>query len=133
MGRRHKAMFFCATGLAAALSAGCGGGGGTGSFIDQNGFQIGTPRGPAPTAEAERRAVEIVRAVVPRPGEPVPTQARYTFEGGYEAELRWRPGLNGSSGRITGPEKGLPAVFEIGLTGTTIQFTDFSLEFVPRE
>jgi len=132
MVRRYRAILLGVVGLAAALSAGCGGGDGTGSFIDQNGFQIGTPRGPAPTEAAKQRAREIVRAVVPAPGQPIPTQTRYTFEGGYEAELRWRSGLNGSSGRITGPEPGFPVIFEIGLTGTTVQFTDFSLEFVPR-
>lgn len=120
--------------LAALPLAGCGGGGGTGtpgSFIDINGFQIGTPRGPAPTEQTREAVRHILREIVP-PGSTPPVQTTYTFEGGYTATLVWKPGVAGSSGRIDGPTPGLPAVFQVSAVGTTAQYANFSLEYVER-
>ena len=123
---------FCCLLTGLLLLAGCGGGGAnTGAFIDINGNQIGTPRGPAPTGETREAVRRILREILPE-GDTSPAQTTYTFDGGYSATLVWKPGVSGSSGRIDGPTPGLPAVFQVSLVGTTAQFTDFSLDFVER-
>jgi hypothetical protein len=115
----------------AALLAGCGGGERTGSFIDQNGFQIGNPPGPSPSQATRDRVQEILRGVVPS-GSQAPTQRSYAFDGGYAVDAVWKAGVTGSSGRITGPDPGLPAIYQVGAAGTAVQYTDFTFNYVPR-
>ena len=112
--------------------AGCGGSN-TGSFIDQNGFQIGIPRGAAPTEEARARVAQIVAAVVPPAGVTTPpAETQYTFEGGYTARLVWKSSVAGSSGQIEGPAPGLPATFQVSQAGTIVQYTDLSIAHFDR-